>query len=149
MSSQKHSARCCFDATYSAEFEHKSSRRYVTYLKIIFGLIMKNWQNYLYHRWFVAFRLIICSPRWSMLVLKEYWLWAWTNKPLVRRTVFSYPALHKICENTGFHWPVFFRIRTEYTISVNPYSRIFSAVQDRYYQYDSEFLRSSYHSVMM
>ena len=20
--------------------------------------------------------------------------------------------LHKICENTGFHWPVFFRVRT-------------------------------------
>ena len=45
--------------------------------------------------------------------------------------------MHKICENTGFHWPVFSRIRKEYTIlplhrrirvSENPYSRIFYTV---------------------
>ena len=45
--------------------------------------------------------------------------------------------LHKICENTGFHWAVFSRIRTEsYIFSLygrirlneKPYSRIFYAV---------------------
>ena len=44
--------------------------------------------------------------------------------------------LHKICGNTGFHWPVFFRIRTKSTIlsfywrirvTENPHSRIFYA----------------------
>ena len=43
-------------------------------------------------------------------------------------------ARHEICKNTGFHWPVLSRIRTEATIlsiygrirvSENPYSRIF------------------------
>ena len=24
--------------------------------------------------------------------------------------------MHKICENTGFHWPVFYRIKAESTI---------------------------------
>ena len=46
-------------------------------------------------------------------------------------------SLHKICEDTGFHWPVHSRIKTESTIlflygriqaSENPYSRIFYAV---------------------
>ena len=49
---------------------------------------------------------------------------------------FSEP-LHKICENTGFHWLAFSHIRTESTIlslygrirvSENPYSRIFYAM---------------------
>ena len=44
-------------------------------------------------------------------------------------------SLHKICENTGFHWPLFSRIRTEILslywkirVSENPYSRIFYTV---------------------
>ena len=46
-------------------------------------------------------------------------------------------SLHKICENTGFHWPVLSRIRTKSTIlsfcerirvCENPYSRIFYTV---------------------
>ena len=47
-------------------------------------------------------------------------------------------SLHKICENAGFHWPVFSCIRTESRelnertqVSQNPYSRIFYAVIDR------------------
>ena len=46
-------------------------------------------------------------------------------------------ALHKICENTGFQWPVFSRIRTKSAMfslygriraTENPYSSIFYAV---------------------
>ena len=48
-------------------------------------------------------------------------------------------TLHKIRENTGFHPPAFSRIRTKsmilslygkITVSENPYSPIFYAVQD-------------------
>ena len=39
-------------------------------------------------------------------------------------------SLHKVCENTRFHWPVFSRIRIESATSVseNPYCRIFYAL---------------------
>ena len=48
-------------------------------------------------------------------------------------------SLHKICENTGFHWPLFSRIRTKSTslslyrrirVSENPHSRIFYVVTE-------------------
>ena len=44
--------------------------------------------------------------------------------------LFKKDALYKICENMGFHWPVFSRIRTKSTIRVseNLYSCIFYAV---------------------
>ena len=55
--------------------------------------------------------------------------------------------LYKTLENTGFHWPEFFRITTESTIlslygriqvSEKPYSRIFYAVYIKYFtKYDS------------
>ena len=47
----------------------------------------------------------------------------------------------KICENTGFHWPVFSHLRTEYKIlslygrirvSEKPYSDIFYAAQSKH-----------------
>ena len=47
-------------------------------------------------------------------------------------------ALHKTCENTGFHWPIFSRIRKKSSIlslyggtqvSENPHSRMFYAVK--------------------
>ena len=52
-------------------------------------------------------------------------------------TCYAFYTLHKICENTGFHWPVFSRIRTKPTIlssygriwaTENAQSRIFYAV---------------------
>ena len=36
--------------------------------------------------------------------------------------------LHKVCQNTGFPWPVFSHIWTETTVRKNPYSSIFYAV---------------------
>ena len=56
--------------------------------------------------------------------------------------------LHKICENTGFHWPVFSSIRTELYIlslhrriwvSENPYLRIFYA-DSKYKTLNMKFL---------
>ena len=41
----------------------------------------------------------------------------WGDETLIRVCVFAKDLpLHKICENTDFHWPLFFRRRTESTI---------------------------------
>ena len=78
-----------------------------------------------------------CSDCWSLTVvwsyqtMHKYKLYTWIINKKLKKV-----SLHNIFENTGFHWPVFSRIRTESRIltlygrirvSENPYSRIFYA----------------------
>ena len=61
-------------------------------------------------------------------------LWTWDQLYCTRRDIFLSPTklkfwndfcvpLHKMCENTGFHWAVFSRIRTKST-TLSLYGRI-------------------------
>ena len=101
------------------------------------------------HNYCALFRCtkFCCISPWSfylkvkyrMLHIKIHQFSVKQKKTLSHFRVYRKSALtlHKMCKNTGFHWSVFFRIRTEFTIlslygrmrvSEKLYSCIFYAV---------------------
>ena len=102
-------------------------------------LTIKKWKNFALKRMIVnsfqpsvAFNIETSQIKWMVSI--------WNIVKIVKMKIsffFTQCILRKFCKNTSFHWPIFFRIKTESTIlslygrirvSENPYSPIFYTV---------------------